>query len=317
MVLFRGGSMSKIGFIFPGQGSQYIGMGKEIYENFDSAKSVFNEASEALGFDVKQMIFEGSEENLNKTENTQPTILIVSIACFEVLKEKGIKPDMVAGLSLGEYSAHVAAGSMKFTDAVKLLKKRGGFMQEAVPAGVGLMAAILGLDKQSVEDVCKEALDAGIVEPANFNYPGQIVVAGETAAVEKAIEIAKEKGAKRTIPIAMSVPSHCSLMKNAGERLSKELEQFEISDMSVPVVANVDARIINNKSQIKDLLIKQVSSSVHWEDCVRNMLDKDVTTFIEVGPGKVLSGFVKKIDKEVKVLNVENMESLKKTLSEL
>ena len=307
--------MSKIGFIFPGQGSQYIGMGKEIYENFASAKSVFDEASKVLDFDTKQMIFEGSEEDLNKTENTQPAILITSIACYEALKERGIKPDMVAGLSLGEYSAHVASGSMKFADAVRLLKKRGRFMQEAVPAGVGLMAAILGLDKTNVEKACKEATDTGIVEPANFNCPGQIVIAGEIAAVEKAIELAKEKGAKRAIPIAMSVPSHCSLMKNAGERLSNELKLLEVNEMSIPVVANVDAGIISDKFKIKDLLIRQVSSSVHWEDCVRNMLDNGVTTFIEVGPGKVLSGFVKKIDKEVKVLNVEDMGSLEKTLN--
>ena len=309
--------MSKIGFIFPGQGSQYIGMGKEIYENFASAKRIFDEASEVLGLDVKQLIFEGSGEELNKTENTQPAILIASIACYEALKEKGINPEMVAGLSLGEYSAHVAAGSIKFSDAVKLLKKRGRFMQEAVPKGAGSMAAILGLDKTNVEYACKEALDAGIVESANFNCPGQIVIAGELAAVEKASELAKEKGAKRIIPIAMSVPSHCSLMKNAGERLSNELEQLEINEMNIPVVANVDAGIINDKFKIKDLLIRQVSSSVFWEGCVRNMLDNGVTTFIEVGPGKVLSGFVKKIDKEVKVLNVEDMRSLEKALNEI
>lgn len=309
--------MGKIAFIFPGQGAQYVGMGKAISQEYKSAESIFDQASDALGFDVKKMIFESDDETLKITENTQPTILTTSIACMQPLLEKGIKPDVVAGLSLGEYSAHIAAGTIDFKDAVALVKKRGKYMQEAVPVGVGTMAAILGLDNDIVIQCCKAASSEGIVEPANFNCPGQIVVAGEIKAVEKVVELAKEKGAKRSMILPVSAPFHCSLLKPAGERLAGELDKITLHDMKLPVVTNVTAEYIIDKSLVKDLFIRQVSSSVRWEDCVKAMLDNGVDTFVEIGPGKVLSGFVKKVSKDARTFNVEDIESLNKTVEEI
>lgn len=304
--------MGKIAVVFAGQGSQKIGMGKELAENFKVASDVFDEASEALGFDVKKMIFEGDEETLMLTENTQPAIVTMSIAAYRVLQEKGIKPDMVAGLSLGEYSAHVAAGTLKFSDAVRLVKKRGKFMQEEVPNGVGAMAAILALDSESVLECCGKASEFGICEAANFNCPGQIVVSGEVKAVEKCCELAKEKGAKRAMLLSVSAPFHCSMLKGAGEKLAKELENAEVFDMNIPVITNVTAEYVENKEEVKELLIKQVSNSVKWEESIRKMIADGADTFIEVGPGKALSGFIKKIDKEKTVYNVEDIASLNK-----
>jgi [acyl-carrier-protein] S-malonyltransferase len=309
--------MSKTAFVFPGQGAQYVGMGKQIAEEYKSADEIFNQASEALEFDVKKMIFESDDETLKITENTQPTIVTTSIACTQPLLEKGIKPDVVAGLSLGEYCAHVVAGTMSFKDAVALVKKRGKYMQEAVPVGVGTMAAILGMDNQDVIDCCKLAGEVGVVEPANFNCPGQIVVAGEVKAVEKLVELAKKKGAKRAILLPVSAPFHCSLLKPAGDKLNQELQKISLEDMRIPVVTNVTAEYILDKTKVKDLLVKQVSNSVLWENCIKKMLEEGVDTFVEIGPGKVLSGFIKKINKEVKTLNVEDIESLNKTLEEL
>ncbi|OPZ85537.1 MAG: Malonyl CoA-acyl carrier protein transacylase [Firmicutes bacterium ADurb.Bin419] len=309
--------MAKLAFLFSGQGAQYVGMGKQIAEEFKASDEIFNQASEALGFDVKKMIFESDDETLKITENTQPAIVTTSIACLQPLLEKGIKPDFVAGLSLGEYSAHVAAGTMSFGDAVALVRKRGKFMQEAVPVGEGAMAAILGLDNDKVVECCRKAESIGIVSPANFNCPGQVVVAGEVKAVEKAVELAKEAGAKRAMMLPVSAPFHCSMLKSAGEKLAAEIDKIVLSDMKIPVVTNVTAEYILDKSVVKDLLVRQVSSPVHFEESIRKMIDDGVDTFVEIGPGKTLIGFVKKINKDVKTLNVEDIDSLNNTLKEL
>ncbi len=306
--------MSKIACIFPGQGAQYAGMGKEIAENYSVAMRIFELASDRLGIDMKKLCFEGDEEELKKTENTQPSILTTSIALLEVLKLKGIEPQVAAGLSLGEYSALVASKAISFVDAVALVKKRGKYMQEAVPAGEGTMAAIMGMERESVMECLKMASGYGIVEAANFNCPGQIVIAGHTKAVEHACTILKEKGARRAIMLPVSAPFHSSLLKPAGDRLALELEKVAISDTKLPVVSNVKAQVIMNKYEIKKCLVEQVSNSVLWEDSIKHMADMGVDTFIEVGPGKTLSAFVKKIDKSLYVYNVEDMESLENTI---
>ncbi len=309
--------MGKLAFVFAGQGAQKVGMGKELADNFACADKTFDEASEALGFDVKEMIFNGDNDTLMITENTQPTVVTMSIAALRVLEEKGIHPDVVAGLSLGEYSAHIASGSIDFADGVRLVKKRGKYMQEEVPVGVGAMAAIIALSAEDVRECCKEASTLGVCSPANFNCPGQIVVSGEVAAVDRCCELAKEKGAKRALKLAVSAPFHCSMLTGAGEKLAKELEKVEVKDMQIPVITNVTADYVASKEDIKPYLIKQVSSSVLWEDSVRRMIDDGVDTFVEVGPGKALSGFIKKISRDVRVFNVEDMDSLEKTLQGL
>lgn len=309
--------MGKLAFVFAGQGAQAVGMGKELAENFDCAMKAFDEASEALGFDIKDMIWNGDAETLMITENTQPTIVTMSVAALRVLEEKGIKPDVVAGLSLGEYTAHIASGSINFADGVRLVKKRGKYMQEEVPVGKGAMAAIIALDADTVRACCEEASKIGVCTGANFNCPGQIVVSGEVDAVNKCCELAKEKGAKRAMLLPVSAPFHCALLKGAGEKLAKELENVTVNDMQIPVITNVTADYVASKDDIKPLLIKQVSNSVLWEDTIRKMLADGVDTFVEVGPGKALSGFIRKITKDVNIYNVEDIASLNKTLEGL
>jgi len=306
----------KLCFVFPGQGSQYVGMGKEICEGFSEAKGVFEEASNALGYDVAQMAFNGPAGELNKTFRTQPCILTVSTAIHKVLVMKGIIPSVVAGHSLGEYSAIVAAGVLPFRDAVKLTEKRGQFMQEAVPEGKGLMAAILGLQRSRVDEICL-SLQSGYASPANYNCPGQIVIAGEKEAVEEAIKLAKEAGAKRAMPLAVSVPSHCTLMADASKRLGTLLEEIEFRNPVVPIVNNADAMFLNNVESIKGSLVRQLSSPLLWEDSIRVIADSGVDTFVEVGPGKVLSGLIRRIEGTPKTFNVEDIKSLEKTLAGL
>ncbi|WP_026487227.1 ACP S-malonyltransferase [Caldanaerobius polysaccharolyticus] len=309
--------MAKVAFIYAGQGAQYAGMGKDLYQNYKEAAKIFEIANESIGFDIARLCFEGPDEELMKTENTQPAVLTMSIACLKVLESRGFSPDVAAGLSLGEYSALVNAGALRFEDAVPLVKLRGKLMQETVPLGKGGMAAIIGLTNEAVVDTCKEASAYGVVEPANFNCPGQITIAGEIKALEKAIEIAKEKGAKRAIMLPVSAPFHCSMLKPAGEKLEEALDKIEFSDLKLPVISNVNARYIMDKSEIKNLLVRQVYSSVLWEATIERMIQDGVDVFVELGPGKTLSGFIKKIDKTKMSLHVEDMGSLEETLKAL
>ncbi|AEE96245.1 ACP S-malonyltransferase [Mahella australiensis] len=309
--------MGKIAFIFPGQGAQYAGMGQQLALRYAEVSEIFKAASETLGYDMAKLCFEGPDEVLKQTEITQPSIFTVSMACAKALEINGVVPDMAAGLSLGEYGALTVANAIDFADAVKLLRQRGRFMQEAVPIGQGAMAAIIGLDKETVEQVCKEASKYGVVEPANYNCPGQIVISGQTVAVQKASEMAKEKGAKRAIMLEVSAPFHCSLLKSAGDRLAEVLESVSINKPAIPVIANVTAEEVSSPEDIRQLLIEQVSSPVRWEESVRRMMAMGADTFIEVGPGKALSGFVKKISKDVKVMNVEDIQSLESAISQL
>jgi [acyl-carrier-protein] S-malonyltransferase len=309
-------AMNKIAFVFPGQGSQYAGMGKEIHENFAEARDIFSEASEVIGYDVAKLCFEDPEKELNKTFRTQPAILTVSIAINMVLLSKGVKPSVVAGHSLGEYSALVSTGVLSFRDAVKVTEKRGQFMQEAVPEGKGLMAAILGLERNKIDEICS-SLQSGYASPANYNSPGQIVIAGEKEAVEEAMRLARENGAKRAIPLAVSVPSHCTLMADASERLSELLNEIEFKSPQISLVNNADAMFLSDRDSIKSSLIRQLSNPLLWEDSVRAIADSGIDTFVEVGPGKVLSGLIKRIEPSVKVLNVEDVKSLENTLSSI
>ena len=306
----------KTAFVFPGQGSQYVGMGKDLWENFDQVKRLYEEASETLGYDVKELSFNGPQEELSKTFRTQPCILTASIAAYKVLSSQGVTAYVMAGHSLGEYSALVAAGVISFKDAVLLTEKRGVFMQEAVPEGQGLMAAIIGLDRQKVDDICL-SVETGYVSPANYNSPGQIVIAGEKQAVEDAMKMAKHAGAKRVLALAVSAPSHCTLMVEASNRLAELLNTLEIKNPDVPIVNNADAIFLTSAERIKTSLVNQLNSPLLWEDSIRNMVETGIDTFIEVGPGKVLSGLIKRIEPSVKLYNVEDSASLKRTLEEL
>lgn len=304
--------MTKVAFVFPGQGSQYPGMGKEFADNFPVARQIFEEANDALGFKLSTICFSGSDEELRLTANTQPAILAASIAVLRVMEqETGLKADYLAGHSLGEYSALVCSGALSFADAIRTVRARGTFMQEAVPVGTGSMAAMLSIEPDVLEGVCREASEGEIVSPANFNSPGQIVIAGSSAAVGRAIEIAKGRGFRKAMLLQVSAPFHCALMKPAADRLSIVLNSVSVNDMFLPVVANANAEPNQDKEQVKALLITQVCAPVLWEQSVNAMTCLGVTRFVEIGPGKVLSGLVKRITKEVSIANVEDLASLK------
>ena len=308
----------KVAFVFPGQGSQYVGMGKEFYDNFASARRIFDEANEALGFNLSNLCFNGSEKELLETINAQPAVLTVSIACLEVFREhEKISPWAVAGHSLGEYSALVAAGSLEFKDAVMLVRKRGEFMQEVGTKIRGGMAAIIGLEREKVERISKESKKFGTVQPANYNCPGQIVISGEEKGLKHAMELAKEVGARRVVPLQVSGPFHSDFMKRAGAKLQMELDKMNIDEPKVPVVANVSADFVRAPEEIREALINQVSHSVLWEDSILKLLAVGVNGFLEVGPGKVLSGLIKRINRDCQVMNVEDMGSLDTTLKSL
>jgi [acyl-carrier-protein] S-malonyltransferase len=309
--------MGKVAFVFPGQASQYPGMGKELAEKYPAARAVFDEADKAVGFSVSKMCFEGTEEELKQTANTQPAILTVSVAAFRILAEKGITADYVAGHSLGEYSALVAAGSLNFADAVKLVRKRGTYMQDAVPAGLSSMAAIMGLSPAVVLDVCKRAAQGEICAPANLNSPEQTVISGHVGAVKRAVEIASQSGAKRAVVLAVSAPFHSALMMPAQERLEKDLAISKFADLQMPLVTNVDADTIRKGEEARSALVRQVTMPVRWEESMRMLLDEGVNTFLEVGPGRVLTGLMRQIERSVTTLNVEDEKSLLGTLEKI
>jgi [acyl-carrier-protein] S-malonyltransferase len=300
-----------IAFVFPGQGSQNAGMGKDLADNFPVARQIFEEANDALGFDLASLCFNGPEDDLKLTAITQPAILTVSVAALQVLEqETGLVPDFSAGHSLGEYSALVCAGSLAFADAVRTVRQRGLFMQDAVPVGTGTMAAILGLDPAALDDVCREAAQGQVVSPANYNSDGQVVIAGHTEAVARAVELAKEKGAKRAMLLPVSAPFHCSLMIPAGERLADILAAITVSELSCPVVTNVEAMPNQDASRVCDLLVRQVSAPVRWQETIACMDTLGVNRYIEIGPGKVLSGLVKRMSKNSIMQNIQNVADI-------
>jgi [acyl-carrier-protein] S-malonyltransferase len=309
--------MGKLAFLFPGQASQYPGMGRDLAEKFPESKAVFDEADAALGFSLSQLCFEGSEEALKQTENTQPAILTVSTAAYRALEKQGITPDFVAGHSLGEYSALVAAGALEFSTAVKLVRGRGRYMQEAVPSGEGAMAAVLGLSPADVAEICKKAAENEVVSPANMNSPEQTVISGSATAVKRAVEIASQSGAKRAVILPVSAPFHCAMMMPAQQRLESDLRAAHFSALKFPLISNVDAEAITAGEEARDALIRQVTNPVRWLESIRDIIDSGVTVFVEVGPGKVLTGLLRQIDRSVRVFNVEDSASLQSAVEKL
>lgn len=312
-------SQQHIAFVFPGQGSQTVGMGRDLYDRFPAAKAVFDEADEALGFRISELCFSGPEERLKQTEITQPAILTVSVAALRALEENGVQASFAAGHSLGEFSAYVAAGTLTFADAVRTVHLRGRFQQEAVPQGEGAMAAVLGLSAEQVATACAQASSetGQVVSAANINSPAQIVISGTAAAVDRASALCREAGAKRTVPLPVSAPFHCALMDPAAGRLAAELDRIKLSDPRIPVASNVDAKLVTTAAEARDGLIRQVSGSVRWTDCIATLRSAGATTFIELGPEKVLTGLLRQIDRELTGLNVEDGASLEKTVEAL
>jgi len=309
--------MGKLAFLFPGQASQYPGMGRELAANHPAARSVFDEADRALGFAVSDLCFNGSEEALKLTANTQPAILTASVATYRVLAENGVQPAFVAGHSLGEFSALVAAGGLEFADAVRLVRRRGEYMQTAVPEGVGAMAAILGLAPAQVAGICRQAADGQVVAPANLNSPEQTVISGHAEAVKRAVELASAGGAKRAVMLPVSAPFHSSLMQPAAVRLEADLRATEFHTLRIPLVNNADAEITTSGDEAREGLVRQVTLPVRWEESVRELIDQGVNTFVEVGPGRVLTGLLRQIDRSIHVFNVEDEKSLRLTLEKL
>ncbi|HEY0047708.1 MAG TPA: ACP S-malonyltransferase [Pyrinomonadaceae bacterium] len=306
---------SKIAYIFPGQGSQAVGMGKDLFDSFPASREVFQEADDALGFKLSEMCFAGDEADLQLTANTQPAILTTSVAAFRAMESEGFpSPDYVAGHSLGEYSALVAARAMSFADAVKTVRKRGTYMQEAVPVGVGAMAAVIGLPLETVETACADAAESDVCSPANINSPSQIVIAGNAEAVDRAIVLLKERGAKRAIKLNVSAPFHCALMLPAQAKLAEDLQEINFVDLRFPIIENVSAEANTKGERVRAALTEQVSKPVRWARSVENLITQGVTTFVEAGAGKILSGLVRQINRDVRCLNVENFDSLKQAV---